>query len=379
MIANVTLTAYFLDNTAGNRTTITLDASPTGTGTFSWSLPGMTATIPYTVPFDVNATDDLTVITAAVAGYAFVDWEDGSTALTRNVGTHMTTATATYTAFVDRSPPPSVKDYYITAISDSGSTTSPSGVTIVQQGDSLTVRWSAHTGYAVNSVIVDGRELSQAQVDQGYYIFSRVNANHQIEVYSTPTITLEVVVVSGKGTVDFSSAGRTYETYMTTVQITRNASLKLTATPDDGYAFGKWVHGTTTYTGTELDLGNVGSSVRVEVHFLEDDGKSFLDDYGWLILAIIALAIAGAFIWWFFFVFRRAYEVIKIASSAAIIGKDKVRRKTKYVFSIEGGPSGTVSYKVGENGIEKTLTAGPQGEYIIPKKDVVDKITIEVR
>jgi len=60
------------------------------------------------------------------------------------------------------------------------------------------------------------------------------------------------------------------------------------------------------------------------------------------------------------------------------VGKDKVRRKSAYRFSIEGG-TGTVSYRIGEDGAWKTLIPGPSGDYLIPKGEITDTLIIECR
>jgi uncharacterized membrane protein YqiK len=99
----------------------------------------------------------------------------------------------------------------------------------------------------------------------------------------------------------------------------------------------------------------------------------------WWFLVVIALLIIAGLILWFLLFYKRMYEVIKVGHSAAIIGKDKARRKKAYTFTIKGGYLGTVSYKVGENGMWKALHPDANGMYTIPKGEVVDKVTIEQR
>jgi hypothetical protein len=76
------------------------------------------------------------------------------------------------------------KNYYITATSDNGSSISPEGTVTVSGGDSRTFRFSADTGYTISAVFVDGKALSQADIDLGYYTFTYVLSNHTIDVKS---------------------------------------------------------------------------------------------------------------------------------------------------------------------------------------------------
>ena len=95
---NTEYTAFFLSDNPLERVTITLISSPGAGGTFAWSLPQMTAKILYAAPFELNKTDDLTIIAAAAAGYTFQIWgDDPSASMTRNVGTHA--EDTAYTAF----------------------------------------------------------------------------------------------------------------------------------------------------------------------------------------------------------------------------------------------------------------------------------------
>jgi len=97
----------------------------------------------------------------------------------------------------------------------------------------------------------------------------------------------------------------------------------------------------------------------------------------WWVLIVGALAL-GLLLWFFFF-YRRYYEVTKVESSATIVGDDRVHRKSKYVFSVTGAFSGTVSYRIGEDGERKVLLPGLDGLYVIPRGEITDKVTLEYR
>jgi hypothetical protein len=62
-----------------------------------------------------------------------------------------------------------------------------------------------------------------------------------------------------------------------------------------------------------------------------------------------------------------------------IVGKDRTRRKRAYHFTIEGEALGTVSYRVGEDGEWKTLSPRSDREYVIPRGEIIDDVTIEHR
>jgi hypothetical protein len=91
------------------------------------------------------------------------------------------------------------------------------------------------------------------------------------------------------------------------------------------------------------------------------------------------LLILALFLFWFLFYYRRTYDVIKVGHGDEIIGKDRVRRKSEYTFTLAGGPSGKVSYRIGEDGDWIILKPNAQGEYTVPKGVVTDTLMIEHR
>jgi len=227
-------------------------------------------------------------------------------------------ATGKTTVIVNQAAVPSVKGYDITASSDSNSNITPNGMITVQSGDSVTFTFSASPGYLISSVTVDSKPLPQDKISQGYYTFSNVISNHSIDVASS---------------VDQGTS----------------------ADPDDSNNGG--------------DSGNGSGSS-------DGHGSSFL----WWALGLIILLILIGLLIWFLLFYRRYYDVIKVSgSNVNIIGDEKVRRKSEYRFSIDGVFSGKVSYRVGEDGQWKTLLPNTGGEYTIPKGEITDNVTIEVR
>ena len=215
------------------------------------------------------------------------------------------------------SPDPVIreKEYFITATSDDGSVISPSGVVTVLYAKSKTFIFSAKSGYSISMVLVDGVPLSSAVVSTGKYTFLSVNSNHTIEVRS----------VSGYGGGD--------------------------------------------------DKGGDGSDDEPSDDVGGDGKNSIL----WWILLLAALLLLVGFLIWFFLYYRRRYDVIKVAHNVNIVGKDRVRRKGSYSFTIDGAFSGTVSYKIGEEGTWKPITPGNDGVFTIPRGEITDDVTIEVR
>ncbi|MCL2148731.1 MAG: hypothetical protein FWH47_05275, partial [Methanomassiliicoccaceae archaeon] len=267
--------------------------------------------------------------------------------------------------------------FYITATAGTGTTVSPSGVVGVTQGTNQTFVFAASDGYAVSAVLVDGRPLPQDDLDRGYYTFRNVGMNHSIEVRgAVSNITLEVRVTGGSGHADYSATGRAPGTYTVPITLSDHSFVTLTAFADDGYRFKEWRADGVGYTTESVSFSDIRESLRVDLVFEKDSSSSFGDLLLWIAAAIALLAVAGLLIWFLFF-YRRSYDVIKVQSSANIIGKDRVRRRTAYEFTVDG--SGNVSYRVGEDGEWKPLSAGEDGGYTVPRGDVTDTLTIEVR
>jgi len=74
--------------------------------------------------------------------------------------------------------------YYITATADSKSSISPSGTVGVLKGSNQAFTFSAEAGYAISSVMIDGKALTSTQISKKSYTFSSVTADHTIEVSS---------------------------------------------------------------------------------------------------------------------------------------------------------------------------------------------------
>jgi hypothetical protein len=273
--------------------------------------------------------------------------------------------------------PPSGKDYYITSSSDARTSISPEGTITVSAGSNQTFRFSADPGYAIFAVTVDGTPLSQAQIAQGSYTFYNVNANHTINVVSRELrtdITLTIVIVEGKGSAEYSTDGGTsFKKYTGVTSIPELCNLVVRAYAADGYTFVKWVDGDDEQFVYEMPFYDVKSHIYLELYFSEDDSDNSLLLWaaGLLLLLLLLLLL-------FLLFYRKKYDVIKV-EGANIIGNEKVRRKSKYTFTIEGGYAGMVVYRVGDEGEWLPLVPNENGEYIIPRGQITGNVTIECR
>lgn len=79
---------------------------------------------------------------------------------------------------VNLSAGPRIVRYTITASAGEGGTISPSGTSTVEQGKNLSFAIAPDDGYKIDTMTVDGEEVTP----QVYYQFSDVNSNHTISV-----------------------------------------------------------------------------------------------------------------------------------------------------------------------------------------------------
>jgi len=225
-------------------------------------------------------------------------------------GTEQQQTDSKNSAAVELAAPPTspVKDYYITATSDSNSSISPVGTVTVQSGDSRTFVFFASPGYSISSVTVDGRSLTNDKIALGQYTFANVIMNHAIDVKSIYNpggdITLSINIAQGKGYAEYSfDGGSTFTTYKPAVTIPPSSDIVVRAYADDGYRFVKWVT-PSTYTVPEVSLGIAGKSLNLDLYFADNSNSvAHSNLLLWALCLIILLIIVCALIW--FLLLRR--------------------------------------------------------------------------
>jgi len=307
--------------------TISLDQGMTN-GTIEWSTDGVKW---YDFPnngsessmsfIEIVATVHLRA--AGSSGYEFSYWTGGISTETNNPCEYSARTDVTVGAVFSSvggggsNNVPNDKLYYITATADSGSSVSPNGVVTVLGGADKEFHFYAKEGYYISSVKVNGVSLTQTQIDLGYYTFFNVYSNKAIDIKSAPTGTIS---------------------------------------------------------------NNPDGSPDVEEPLSDDNSTNAQKDHGLPLfaLALVVLLILVGLLMWFLFFYRRYYDVIKTGNSLAIIGRDSVHRKSEYRFTIGNGSSGTVSYRIGEDGTWVTILPDANGEYVVPRGKITDDVTIEL-
>lgn len=138
--------------------------------------------------------------------------------------------------------------FTITSTAGANGTVSPSGITTVAKGGSLTITVTPNTGYKVLRLIVDGKKLLPA----GSYTFSNVTANHDFAAYFTP-LTYTITSSAGAGG-SIAPAG--------TITFNYGASQTYAITPSAGYHIadvvvdGASVGAVSSYAFTSITAGH---------------------------------------------------------------------------------------------------------------------------
>lgn len=252
----------------------------------------------------------------------------------------------------------------VTVTSTDGGSTTPTGSVQVIRGGSIVIKITPDDMYAIKTVTVNGMET---------------------DIRSNNTLSLSNIIDNMRVHVEFEYLGA----YLNVVAMDGGTaygsgyyllgeSVPIYAVADSGYRFIGWSNGMTTAHATAyMDSQYVTVVAEFEAEMLGDINVNVPGSTVIAIIAVILVLLAALFLWFFIIPYRRSYEIIKISSTSDIIGKDKARRKKPYSFTVNG--PGAVSYRVGEEGRWITIYPNEEGEYVIPKEDVIDKITIEVR
>ncbi|WP_320408617.1 InlB B-repeat-containing protein [Candidatus Methanoplasma termitum] len=290
MSANTTLTAYFLSTDPTKISEITLTASPTGAGTFTWSLPGMTVAQTYSAPFLVNKTDDLTVITAQATGYTFRFWEDASLSATRHVGPQATNVTfiayflGSDTVTVTLTTDPAGAGTFTWSLPGMTVNQTYSAPFKVNKVDDLTVITTAKTGYTF-------QYWEDASTSTTRHVGPQA-ANVTFTAYflapNAYTLTLNSYPV-GAGSFQYSvDGGASWMNYTGPVKLNPNTVVQIQIPTDPDYTFRWWNDAKTDNPRTVT----MSSNVTLTAYFLSTDPTKIAE-----ITLVASPAGAGTFTW----------------------------------------------------------------------------------
>jgi len=375
----VTFTSVFAQS--DDMVTVILSSDPEGVVLY-YTIEGLNEAV-YDGPFVMSRAEKLSIRADEVDGYDFLEWNGpggkvGNTLEITGIPMPAEIGEIVFGAVfvLQQTTAPGPKYYYINATADVRTSISPAGTVMVLKGDKAVFYFKADEGFTVAGVMVDGRHLSQEEIDKGYYAFRDVNSNHSIEVLSaisSNVITL-TIDVKGKGYAEYSVNGSPFVLYSKSVTLPESADVTVRAVVYEGYSFREWRMGSAVMTAEEIGFTEVTSSIHLVLYFTGEDEGGISDTA--LLLIAAALLIVAALLLWPVLYKRSTYEVVKIGHSVEIVGKDRARRKKAYRFTIAGGIPGTMFYRVGD-GQWKDISPGVNGEYVIPKEDVTDDLEIE--
>jgi hypothetical protein len=157
--------------------TLTVNVSPTGSGTATLNPPGGTYTAGTTVTLTANPS----------TGYHFASWSgdipqdhETDTPLTITIDSNKS-ITANF----------AINTYTITSSSTLGGSISPSGTITVNSGESKTFTITPYSGYKISDVKVDGASVGAFPT----YTFNNITANHTIEANFEKEITVIILQI----------------------------------------------------------------------------------------------------------------------------------------------------------------------------------------
>jgi len=151
-----------------------------------------------------------------------------------------------------------VTSYTITASAGTGGAISPSGSVSVTGGSSKTFTITPSTGYAVNSVTVDGTSVGAVTS----YTFSNVTANHTIAATFKANASSYTITASAGTGGAISPSG--------SVSVAAGGSTTFTITPKTGYAVGSvTVDGTSVGAVASYTFSNVKAAHTIAATFVQ--------------------------------------------------------------------------------------------------------------
>ena len=220
--------------------------------------PGGTVTTPGTGTFLYNPGTDANIVATPNAHYHFVNWTgtgvDAGKVAYPNLASTTITMDSNYTAIANFA----IDQYTITASAGNNGGIVPSGMMVVNYGESQDFNAVPDTGYEVDKWSVDGNET---QVGGNTYTLSNIMANHTVAVtFKVPTNTVTVTASAGANG-GIAPSGMVVVNY--------GESQDFNAVPDTGYEVDKWsVDGNETQVGgNTYTLSNIIANHTVAVTF----------------------------------------------------------------------------------------------------------------
>ena len=239
------------------------------------------------------------------SGYVFAGWYDGGV---RYTYTTPVTGNTTLTAKWNSIPTAPVVKYAIMAYSDNNSNISPSGMSTVSAGDSVTYNFGAKSGYNLE-VYIDG-VLRPELSNETSYTFYSIGGSHFIEVRGTLSgegnrgfLHIDTV---GHGSVYYSVNGKDYTLYVSPIPLYGGYDIKLEAVSDSGYYFDSW-SGYSSSTASRISVYESGIStfaagdLFVSANFNKVDDSISFHLWIWILIIIILLILVCIL----FFLWRR--------------------------------------------------------------------------
>ena len=258
----------------------------------------------------------------------------------------------------------------VRTFSDEHSNISPNGMFTVNHGDSIRFMFKADEGYVISQVSIDGVNRPDL-VYLDSYTFENVRTNHIISVRSselTDEVTFNVNIIEGKGHVEYRVDDREFTTYTIPMTVAVGSNISFRAVADNRYSFDRW-EGQVISTEPMISIDHVRASGTLDVYFVENE-------YDHLLFICVGVAFLLMFFIVLCFVRRFDVEISSENINTGSIGRKAYWRR-KYVFTVDGASS--VRYMVGDAGEWTSITKGADGSYMIPGRDVIGDMVIEVK
>ena len=267
--ANTTVVATF------EQITYTLSVQATGNGTVTYN---STATKNTTKTFTVNHGSSATLTISADNSYRLASLKVNGTNVTSSVSNNQytisnITANTTVVATFEQIP---ITTYSLSIQSGAGGSVSYDGTTItnktqsftVAEGSSVTIEMTPNSGYKLESLTVNGTDVTSGVKDNSYTISNISSNTNVVATFSIITYTLSIQA-TGSGTVTYGS--NTISNTTRNYSVDYGSSATLTFKASSGYELGNLTVGgvdvTTSIVNNSYTVSNITSNTSVVATF----------------------------------------------------------------------------------------------------------------